>query len=141
MYMLNFQVSFPAALLSLWNVKLPPFWGGPISAPEGLPVAYFCGSANEREVTQRRRLCSSQASIDRPFRARAERAVSWAQLPPPPTALYPGPWTQPCPRGEGALGEGPQLTFSSSTFPGPCGERSASVTAGPFADSSLTLHH
>lgn len=38
----------PKPLLPPWHVKAAPFWGDPISAPGDLPVARFCGPANER---------------------------------------------------------------------------------------------
>lgn len=52
MYIFNIQVSSPSPSSRYGMLKLP-LWGKPISVPENLPVAYFCGFANEQSDTEK----------------------------------------------------------------------------------------
>lgn len=53
MYILNFQVSSPPSPHSHYGMLKLPLWGEPISVPENLPVACFCGSVNEQGDTEK----------------------------------------------------------------------------------------
>ena len=52
MYIFNIQVSSPSPSSRYGMLKLP-LWGKPISVPENLPVAYFCGFTNEQSDTEK----------------------------------------------------------------------------------------